>query len=109
MPPVKMRGDGKKAKSPKKTLLRLLGYMKQYIPSLILVLICIAVSAVASTVGSENIGNLVDEYILPVEADEPILSLWKAVLKILDRCCNICWVSAWCLLPVWWRPFSSSI
>jgi len=66
MPPVKMRGDGKKAKSPKKTLLRLLGYMKQYIPSLILVLICIAVSAVASTVGSENIGNLVDEYILPM-------------------------------------------
>ncbi len=66
MPPVRMRGDGRKAKSPKKTLLRLLGYMKKYIPTLILVLLCIAVSAFAQTKGSENIGNLVDDYILPM-------------------------------------------
>ena len=32
MPPVRMRGDGRKAKDPKKVLLRLLSYMKQYIP-----------------------------------------------------------------------------
>ena len=32
MPPVKMRGDGRKAKDPKKTILRLLGYMRKYIP-----------------------------------------------------------------------------
>ena len=31
-PPVKMRGDGRKASNPKKTLLRLLGYMRQHIP-----------------------------------------------------------------------------
>ena len=29
MPPVKMRGDGRMAKDPKKTLLRLLSYMKK--------------------------------------------------------------------------------
>jgi len=68
MPPVRMRGDGRKAKDPKKTLLRLLGYMKRYIPTMLLVLICIVITAVAQTTGSENIGNLVDDYILPMVA-----------------------------------------
>jgi len=68
MPPVRMRGDGRKAKNPKKTLLRLLGYMKKYIPTLLLVLVCIIVTAVAQTRGSENIGRLVDDYILPMVA-----------------------------------------
>ena len=47
MPPVHMRGDGRMAKDPKKTLLRLLTYMKHYIPNLVAVLICIIVSAIA--------------------------------------------------------------
>ena len=68
MPPVKMRGDGRKAKDPKKTLLRLLSYMKHYIPNLLAVMVCIVVSAIAQTRGSENIGNLVDDYILPMVA-----------------------------------------
>ena len=66
MPPVKMRGDGRKAKSPKKTLLRLLSYMKQHIPVLVIVLACIFVTAIAQTTGSENVGKLVDNYILPM-------------------------------------------
>ena len=66
MPPVRMRGDGRKAKDPRKTLLRMLGYMKKHIPVLILVLLCIVVNAVASTQGSENVGTLVDDYILPM-------------------------------------------
>ena len=66
MPPVRMRGDGRKAKSPKKTLLRLLGYMKKHIPVLIFVLLCIVVTAFAQTTGSKNIGNLVDDFILPM-------------------------------------------
>ena len=61
-----MRGDGRKAKSPKKTLLRLLGYMKKHIPVLIFVLLCIVVTAFAQTTGSKNIGNLVDDFILPM-------------------------------------------
>ena len=68
MPPVRMRGDGRKAKNPKKTLLRLLGYMRKYIPNLLLVLVCIIVAAVAQTRGSENVGKLVDDYILPMVA-----------------------------------------
>ena len=68
MPPVKFSKDGRKAKDPKKTLLRLLSYMKQYIPNLLAVLVCIIVSAIASTRGSENIGKLVDDFILPMVA-----------------------------------------
>ena len=68
MPPMKFSKDGRKAKDPKKTLLRLLGYMKHYIPNLVAVLVCIVISAIASTRGSENIGNLVDEFILPMVA-----------------------------------------
>jgi len=66
MPPPPMRGDGRKAKNPGKTLLRILGYMKKYTLSVILVLFCIVLTAVAQTKGSENIGNLVDEFILPM-------------------------------------------
>ena len=66
MPPAKMMGDGRKAKDPKKTFLRLLGYMKPYIPNLIIVMLCIVITAFAQTRGSENIGHLVDDYILPM-------------------------------------------
>ena len=68
MPPAKMMGDGRKAKNPKKTLLRLLSYMRSYIPNLAVVMVCIMVTAFAQTKGSENIGNLVDNYILPMVA-----------------------------------------
>ena len=61
-----MRGDGRKAKDPKKTFFRLLGYMKPYILNLIVVVICVVVTAFAQTRGSENIGHLVDDYILPM-------------------------------------------
>ena len=66
MPPVKMKGDGRMAKDPKKTLLRLLSYMKKYIPILVIVLICICMNAFASTTGSAALGTLVDDYILPM-------------------------------------------
>ena len=66
LPPPRMHGDGRKAKNPGKTLLRLLSYMKQHIPTLICVLLCIIASAFASTKGSENVGNLVDDYIIPM-------------------------------------------
>ena len=66
MPPVRMRVDGRKAKNPGKTMLRLLSYMKKYIPILLLVLLCIVVTAIAQTTGSQSIGTLVDDYILPM-------------------------------------------
>ena len=66
MPPVKMKGDGRMAKDPQKTILRLLGYMRRYIPILVIVLLCICMNAFASTTGSAALGTLVDDYILPM-------------------------------------------
>ena len=64
MPPVRMRGDGRKASNPKKTLLRLLSYLKKYTPTLVLVLVCILLASVAQAQGSRALGPLVDDYIL---------------------------------------------
>ena len=61
-----MMGDGRMARDPKKTLSRLLSYMRKYIPILIIVLLCICVNAFASTTGSAALGTLVDDYILPM-------------------------------------------
>ena len=66
--PGQMRGDGRKAANPMKTLARLLGYMKGYIPLLVFVFICIIATSVAQAQGSRALGPLVDEYILPMVA-----------------------------------------
>jgi len=68
MPPVKMRGDGRMAKNPKNTLLRLLSYLKKYVGTLIAVVVCIFLAAFAQTRSSTALGTLVDEYILPMVA-----------------------------------------
>ena len=69
MPPVRMRGDGRMAKDPKKTLLRLLSYMKKYIGTLLLVMLCIVAVALSQTTGSTALGKMVDEFILPMVAE----------------------------------------
>ena len=69
MPPARMHGDGRKARNPKKTLMRLLGYMLKYWPILILVFICILINAIASSQGSVALGQLVDNFILPMVAN----------------------------------------
>ena len=66
MPPARMRGDGRKAKDPKKTLVRLLKYLMQYKLTLLIVVLCIFVTAFASTRGSTALGKLVDDFILPM-------------------------------------------
>jgi len=68
MPPAKMRGDGRKAKDPRKTLLRLLSYLKAYTPTLIAVMLCVFATAFASITGSTALGDLVDNFILPMVA-----------------------------------------
>ena len=68
MPPVKMRGDGRMAKDPKKTLVRLLSYLKKHTVVLLIVMVCIFLSAYAQTRSTAAIGRLVDDYILPMVA-----------------------------------------
>ena len=66
MPPVRMRGDARKAKNPKKTFLRLLSYMRPYRFVLALVVLCILVAAVASVASNKSLEYLVDDYITPM-------------------------------------------
>ncbi len=70
MPPVKMSGDGRMARNPKKTILRLLGYMGQYKKTMVVVVVSILFSAIAQAVSSSSLGTLVDDYILPMLAQE---------------------------------------
>ena len=84
MPPARMRGDGRKAKDPKKTLLRLLGYLKKYTPTLIIVMLCVFATAFAQITGSTALGDLVDEFILPMVAtgSADFAPLTRFVVKI---------------------------
>ena len=66
MPPVKMRGDGRKAKNPKQTISRLLSYLGTYKKTLVVVIICIILNAIAQAASSSSLGTLVDNYIAPM-------------------------------------------
>ena len=85
MPPMRPpRGAMKKAKDPKKTLFRLLSYLKKYIPTLLIVIVCIVLTAVASTTGSTALGQLVDNFILPMvaEGSTDFQPLWNFIVQI---------------------------
>ena len=66
MPPVRMRGDGRKAKDPKKTFARLLSYMKPYLPRLIGMVVCIILATVAQVSSNGSLKTLVDDYVTPM-------------------------------------------
>ena len=69
MPPMK-RPLPRKAKDPKKTIARLLSYLKQYKGTMITVVVCIVVSAIAMAASSASLGDLVDDYIKPMLSQE---------------------------------------
>ena len=66
MPPIKMRGDGRKAKDPKKTILRLLHYLKPYRARLIGMVICIILSTVSQVLSNSSLNALIEDYIKPM-------------------------------------------
>ena len=70
MPPAKMRGDGRKAKAPKKTFLRLLSYLRKYKATMGIVVVCIIFAALAQALSSSSLGTLVDDYIKPLLSQE---------------------------------------
>ena len=70
MPPVHMKGDGRKAKDPKKTLGRLLSYMKPYRGTMVLVIICILLGSLASALSSYSLEPLINNYITPLAGQE---------------------------------------
>ena len=70
MPPVRMSGDGRKAKAPKKTFLRLLSYLSNYKLNMCVVVLCILFAALAQALSSSSLGTLVDDYIKPLLAQD---------------------------------------
>ena len=70
MPPVRMRGDGRKAKNPKKTLARLLSFLKPYRGTLILVVLCILMASLATALSSYSLDPLINDYIMPLTGQE---------------------------------------
>ena len=67
-----------------KTLKRLLGYMKEYKGTMILVTICILLSAIASAASSMFLQTLIDDYIVPlVGQSQPVFTgLIRALITI---------------------------
>ena len=66
MAPPRIMGDGRKAKDPKKTFVRLLKYMLQYKFHVLLVLLCIFAQALVQSRSAIMLGTLVDDHILPM-------------------------------------------
>ncbi len=105
MPPVRPRGNGRKARNPKKTLMRLLSYMKKYIPVLVIVLICITVTSYAQTRMSTALGDLVDDYIKPMIAQgstdfEPLLKFLLGVAAVLAAGIFCAWLFNFLMVSV---------
>ena len=84
MPPVRMRGDGRKAKDPKKTLGRLLKYLMNYKFILLCVIACIFVTALVQSQSATALGRLVDEFILPMVAtgSTDFAPIWNFLIKL---------------------------
>jgi len=66
--PRGMRMMGPRKPINKKTVLRVLTYLKPYWPRLLLVLCCIIVSAVASVSSATFLGRIIDDHITPILA-----------------------------------------
>ena len=79
-----MRGDGRMAKNPKKTLSRLLRYLMKYKLTLLCVFLCIFLTAFAQTTGSTALGKLVDNFIVPMVSagSEDFTPLWNFIVQI---------------------------
>ena len=72
------------AKDPKKTLFRLLSYLKKHAGVLAIVMLCIILTALAQTTASTALGNLVDDFILPMveTGSTDFTPVWNFVVKL---------------------------
>ncbi|MBE6960169.1 MAG: ABC transporter ATP-binding protein [Ruminococcaceae bacterium] len=84
MPPVRLQGDGRMAKDPKKTLGRLLKYLMKYKLTIFIVLLCIFANAYAHAQSSTALGNLVDQFILPMvsSGSTDFTPVWEFLVKL---------------------------
>ena len=105
MPPIRMRGDGRKAKSPKKTFLRLLDYMKPYRARLIGMVICIVLTTCAQVASNGSLSLLIEDYIKPMlgqkEADfGPLIGFLCVMAGIYLAGMVAAFLQQWLMVPV---------
>ena len=105
MPPVRMRGDGRKAKDPKKTFMRLLGYMKPYLPRLVCMVVCIIVATGASVASNASLSTLIEDFIKPMLKQQtpdftPLIGFlcFMAAIYLAGMVANF--LSAYIMVPV---------
>ncbi len=105
MPPVRMRGDGRKAKDPKKTFFRLLGFMKPYRARLIGMVVCIVLATVASVLSNNSLSVIVDDYIRPMLQQEnpdfgPLLGFLGVMAAVYLAGMVATFLQQWLMVPV---------
>lgn len=76
------RGPGGKPKNAKKTVTRLMGYLRPYIPRFIIVLLCMLVSTCTSLIGSYMLAPIIDRLTLEVTGTTPQMS---SIEKVADN------------------------
>ena len=83
-PPPRMMMGGRKAKDPKKTLLRLLSYLKHYWFTLLMVALCIVAVALTQSQSATALGKIVDEFIKPMvdEGSTDFSPLWNFLVRL---------------------------
>ena len=87
MPPAKMRGDGRKAKAPKKTFFRLLSYLGKYKVTMAVVIICII--ALFLTEFKENVWF---EHVFRGIRSGVLVLMVNAVIKFAKKCPKLWYV-----------------
>ena len=105
MPPVRMRGDGRKAKNPKKTFLRLLGYLKPYTPRLVIMVICIILSTVASVMSNASLETLIEDFVKPMLTQQtpdfaPLIRFLILMACIYLAGMTATFLTNWLMVPV---------
>ena len=78
------RSFGPRQPLDKKSLVRLLGYLKPYWPRLIVVLLCIVLNAVATAAAATFLGEVIDNHIMPMlsQAAPDFSGLLSAILRM---------------------------
>ena len=105
MPPPRMMGDGRKARNPKKTFLRLLKYLLQYKFHIAMVLLCIFAHALVHSRSAVMLGTLVDGYILPMVSSGstdfgPVLKFLLQMLLIFLTGIASTFLQSYLMVPV---------
>jgi ATP-binding cassette subfamily B protein len=100
-----MRGDGRKAKNPKKTFLRLLGYLKPYTPRLVIMVICIILSTVASVMSNASLETLIEDFVKPMLGQEtpdfvPLIRFLFMMAGIYLAGMAATFLTNWLMVPV---------